>query len=199
MRNDSSGNDPRKLWQGQPTEPSTMTLERMRQKTQELHAKTRRALLGWMITPLLVAVLSGSIILQIHLQIHSGPVLHAVFAVAIAWSLAGPYFVSRGMWSATLPGGEAFNTGLESYRREVERRRSLSSRFLLWCLGPVALSLAALIASLLSVAIGKGMLLNMIPFAAVVVVWIVSVFVIRLRDRRELQREIDELNQIQQS
>ena len=34
----------------------------------------------------------------------------------------------------------------------------------------------------------------MIPFLALVVTWVVGVVVIRMRDQRELQREIDELN-----
>jgi len=34
----------------------------------------------------------------------------------------------------------------------------------------------------------------MIPFLTTVAIWVVSVFVIRMRDRRELQREIDELD-----
>jgi hypothetical protein len=45
----------------------------------------------------------------------------------------------------------------------------------------------------------KGTLLNMIPFLALVVIWIVSVFVIRMRDQRELQREIDDLNDIERA
>jgi hypothetical protein len=53
MRNDSIGNDPRTIWQNQPMEPSAMTLERIRQKVQELHAETRRQLLGSLIVPLL--------------------------------------------------------------------------------------------------------------------------------------------------
>jgi len=35
------------------------------------------------------------------------------------------------------------------------------------------------------------------PFLTLLVVWIVSWFVIRLRKQRELQREIDELNDIE--
>jgi Flp pilus assembly protein TadB len=195
MRNDSSRDDPRTIWQNQPTEPSIMTLEKIRQKTKELHAKTRRALLRGMTVPLLVAGISGWVIAQLH----GGPVLRAVFAFAIVWSLAGQYFLNRGMWSATLPGDAASSTGLESYRREVERRRYLSGRFLLWSLGPVVLAIATLIVPLLSLGIRKGMLLNMIPFLALVIIWIVSVFVIRMRDQRELQREIDELKDIERA
>jgi FtsH-binding integral membrane protein len=172
-----------------------MTLETIRQKTRELHVKTRRALLRGMTVPLLVTGIAGWIVAQLN----GGPVLRAIFVVAIAWSLAGQYFLNRGMWSAAQPGDAPLSTGLESYRREVERRRYLSGRFLLWSLGPVVLALAALIAPLLSLGIRKGMLLNMIPFLALLVIWLVSVFVIRMRDRRELQREIDDLNALERA
>ncbi len=149
MRNDSSGNDPRTIWQNQPTEPSIMTMEKIREK------------------------------------------------IAIAWSLAGQYFLKRGVWSATLPRDAALSTGLESYRREVERRRYISGHFLLWSLAPVVLALATFIVPLLNLGIRKEMLFNMIPFLVLSVLWIAGVFVIRVRDQRELQREIDELNDIE--
>jgi hypothetical protein len=131
-----------------------------------------------------------------------GPVLRAIFGFAIAWSVAGQYFINRGMWSAMLPEVAALSTGLESYRREVERRRYLSGRVLLWSFGPVVLSIATLIALIMSFGIRQGMLLkgtllNMIPFLTLVVLWLVGVFVIRMREQRELQREIDELNEIE--
>ena len=42
--------------------------------------------------------------------------------------------------------------------------------------------------------LGNGLAFNMIPFLALVVTWVVGVVVIRMRDQRELQREIDELD-----
>jgi hypothetical protein len=176
-----------------------MTLEKIRQKTQELHAKTRRGLLGGIAVSLLIAGIS-----VYGIALGDGTLVRAVFAFAIAWSLAGQYFVNRGMWPATTPGDAALNTGIESYRREVERRRYLSARFLLWSFGPVVLAIAALIVLLLSFGIRRGMLLkgtlfHMIPFLAMLAIWIVGVFVMRMRDRRELQREIDELNDIERA
>jgi hypothetical protein len=194
MRNDSSGNDPRIIWQNQPTEPSIMTLEKIRQKTQELHAKTRKELLRRISVSLGLVVLSGYGIAWF-----DGLALRAALACAIAWSLAGQYFFNRGMWSATLPGNAPFSTGIESYRREVERRRYLSRRFLLWSLGPVLLALATSIVPLLSLGIRKGMLLNMIPFLALVVIWAVSVLVLRMRDQRALRREMNELDDIERA
>jgi len=199
MRNDSSGNDPRTIWQNQPTEPSAMTLEKIRPKVRELHAKTRRQLLGNLVLPFIVIALCGFGIKHFH-----HPALRSLFAFAIVWSLAGLYFLNRGMWSAMLPGEAALSTGLESYRREVERRRSFSGRLMLWGFGPVIFAIATLIAVILSLGIGSGMLLKgallkMSPFLTLTVIWIVSFFVIRMRQQRELQREIDELDAIERA
>jgi len=169
-----------------------MTLEKIRQKTHGLHAKTRQKLLGGIAVSLLVVCISGYGIAS-----GDGPVVRAVFAFAIAWSMAGQYFVNRGMWSAMPPQDAAMSTGLESYRREVERRRYISGHFLLWSLAPVVLALATFIVPLLDLGTRKGMLFNMMPFLVLSVIWIVGVFVIRVRDQRELQREIDELNDIE--
>lgn len=54
-------------------------------------------------------------------------------------------------------------------------------------------SFATFIVPLLS----GGYLRKMIPFLTLVIGWIVSVFAIRMRDQRELQREIDELDHLE--
>jgi hypothetical protein len=174
-----------------------MTLEEIRQKVRELHAKTRRELLGNLLAPFIVVAFCSFGIKHFH-----HPVLRSVFAFAIAWSLAGLYFLNRGMWSAMLPGDAALNTGLESYRREVERRRSLSGRFMVWRFGPVVFAIATLIMLILSLGMGSGMslegtLLKMTPFLTLLVIWLAGVFVIRMRQQRELRREIDHLNDIE--
>jgi hypothetical protein len=194
MRDDSL-NDLRTIWQNQPAEPSVMTSERIRQKTHELNTKTGQALFGRIATALLMIGIAGYGIATSDI-----PVLRAVFACAIAWSMAGQYFVNRSMRLPTTPGEAGLRPSLESYRQEVERRRNLSSRFLLWSLGPIMLTIAAFIALILSFGIRNpamvptGALFKMIPFLTTVAIWVVSVFVIRMRDRRELQREIDELD-----
>ena len=199
MRNDSSGNDPRTIWQNQPTEPSAMTLEKIRQKTQELHAKTRQELIKSVAGPLVVVAICGFAIR------FPDPLLRAILAFAIAWSLTGQYFLNRGMWSARLPGDAALSTGIESYRREVERRRFLFGRFMLWQFGPMVFAIAILVTLITNLGIRnrglllKGALLNMSPFLALLVIWVAAVFVIRMRQQRELQREIDELNDMERA
>jgi hypothetical protein len=193
MGTDYSGNDPRTIWQNQPTEPSTMTLEKIRHKVRELHAKTRRQLLGNLAVPIIVVAFYGFAIKQFH-----DPMLGSLFVFPFAWSLAGLYFLNRGMWSAAMPGDAALSTGLEFYRREIERRRYLFRRLLLWSFGPVLLTIGAFILVLVIQA-GDRIFPNAIPFMALVVIWIGAYFVIRMREQRELQREIAELNDIEKA
>jgi uncharacterized membrane protein YhaH (DUF805 family) len=125
-------------------------------------------------------------------------VLQPLFAFAVAWGLAGSYFLNRGMWSAVMPGDLGHNTGLEACRLEVERQRDLVRRSLVWSFGPIMLATATFVLALALVSTRKrDIFLNGYPFLIVLVVWIVSWFVIRSREQRELQREIDELRDIE--
>jgi hypothetical protein len=193
VENDSSENDPRKIWQDQPKEISTVTLKMIRMKVHDLHRKTRRNLWGIWAGPLAVGFLAA-----FGIKTANGlfPILEAAFAFAIAWSLAGVYFFNRGMRSEAMPGDAALSTGLEFYRREIERHRALFGRILLWQFGPIVLALAAFI--LLAVIIVGGKIFpNGMPFLILVAIWIGAYFVIRRAAWRDLQREIDDLKDIE--
>jgi hypothetical protein len=199
MGNDSGSfdrekNDLRNIWQSQPTEPSTMTLLLIRNKTRELHARTRGDLLRAIAAPVMVAVLGG-----FGLRFRD-PVLQALYGFAIAWSLAGLYFLHRGMWSPAAPADAALNTGLEYYRREIERRRFLFQRVMQWGIGPVLLVIATWIFSAWKIGIlNPATLPKAAPFLTLMVIWTGSVFFVRMRQQRELQREIEQLNEIERA
>ena len=95
-----------------------------------------------------------------------------------------------------MPGDAALSTGLQSYRREIARRRDLFQRVLLWSFAPVLLAIGTFVVALAKVS-DRGIFPNALPFMTLVVIWIVAFFVIRMREQRELQREIDELNEIE--
>jgi hypothetical protein len=171
-----------------------MTLEKIQRKVRELRAKTRRQLLGTLAAPL-AAVFFYAFSLQ-QFRLMQG-LLHPPFAFALAWSLVGLYFLNRGMWSAVMPADAGFTTGLEFCRREIERRRYLLRRVLLWSLAPVLLAIATFILALVLVGSGDhGIFPNALPFLTLVVLWIVGYFIVRFREQRELQHEIDELDAI---
>ena len=97
-----------------------------------------------------------------------------------------------------MPGDAGLSTGLEFCRREIERRRHLLRRVLLWSFGPVLLAIGTFILALAMVGgRDRGIFPNAMPFMTLVVIWIARYFVIRMREQRELQREIDKLSDIE--
>jgi hypothetical protein len=61
--------------------------------------------------------------------------------------------------------------------------------------GSVVLALATFVVPLLKLGIRKGTFLNMITFSTVLVVC--SIFIVRLRQQRDLREEIDDLIEIE--
>ncbi|HLK67397.1 MAG TPA: hypothetical protein VKU19_28370 [Bryobacteraceae bacterium] len=194
MRNDPSRDELKNTWQNQATEIPTMTLKLIQSKARGLRAKTRKQLLGTLAGPAATAAFYVMGIREFP-TLETTPQL--LFGFACGWSLAGLYFLNRGMWSAAMPGDAGLSTGLEFCRQELERRRRLLSRILIWSFGPVLLAIATFILALAMMGTtGRGILPNGLPFLVLVAVWIVSYFAIRLRDQRELKHEIDELSDI---
>jgi hypothetical protein len=193
MRHDFDDRDLRRAWQNQRIEVSKMTSEMIREKGRTLHRKTRRQLLGTLAGPLIVAFFY-------FFGFRQFPdlkwVLQVLFAVALVWSVVGLYFLNRGKWSAAMPGDGGLSAGVEFCRREIERRRDYFRGVLLWSFGPVLLTIGTFILAV-AMAAGKGIFPNGVPFLLMVVVWIVAYFVIRMREQRELQREIDDLDEIE--
>jgi hypothetical protein len=180
------------IWQSQPTGTSTMTMKLIRSKARDLQAKTRRQLLGTVAAPLAAAFLYAFAIREFPALEH---LLHPLFAFTLVWGLVGLYFLNRGMWSTVMPGDAGLSTGLEFCRGEIERRRHLLRRVLLWSLGPVLLAIGTFILALAMMGTKeRGLFPNGLPFLALVVVWILGYFVMRAMEQRELKRELDELN-----
>jgi MFS family permease len=195
MENDSPENGVRTIWLNQPTEKPTMISKLIEQRSRKLRAKTRSGLLGTVGGPL-----TAGIFYAYSMRAFPGlrQVLQPPFAFAFAWGLAGLYFLNRGMWSAVLPGDLGLNTGLEVCRLEVERQRDLQRRSLVWSFGPAMLATATFVLALALVPpVARRVIPNGLPLLIVLVFPIVSFFVIRSREQRELQRELDELKDIE--
>jgi hypothetical protein len=193
MANDPSESDPKTIWQGQAREVSTVTLEKIRRRAEELQTKTRRERLGSIAGPLTTVAFSA-----FGIALGYNPVQRVVFAIAVAWSLAGMYVLNRGMWQGRLPQDAALATGLEFCRREIGRGIYVQRQFLVWVFAPIILAVGALVVPELANGFrAGGMLANSIPFFSLFALWVILVFVIRRVRWRKLQREIDELNDIE--
>ena len=172
-----------------------MTLETIRQKASESRSKTRRELFGSIVMALIVVAISVFGILH-----GSNTGIRVVFVLAIVWALAGQILLHRGMWPANLPVEATINTGLEFYQQQIERQQNLVRRVLEWSFGPVILSIGNLIVMLVEIARGRSLRITAVmPFATLVVIWIIAFFVFRSRDQRKLRSEIDELRHIEKA
>jgi hypothetical protein len=195
MQNDSPGNGVRTIWLNQPTEKPTMISKLIEKRSRKLRANTRRKLIGTVAGPLVAGILYVYSMKEFPAQ---RQVLQPSLAFAVAWGLAGLYFLNRGMWSTVMPGDVGLNTGLEICRLEIERQRDLVRRLLVWSFGPAMLAIATFVLALAMVSTReRGIIPNGVPFLVLMVVWIVSWFVLRLNEKRGLQREIDELKEIE--
>jgi hypothetical protein len=197
MGSERPPDDLKAIWQNQPTENSAMTLKLIQSKARELHARTRRRLLGTVAGPLAAAFLYGFARVEFPSLAYR---LHALFALALAWSIAGLYFLNRGMWPGVAPGDGGLSTGLEYCRDEIARRRSLLQRLLLWSLAPVLLALGTFIFALAIVGTrDRALFPNGLPFLVLVAVWIAGYFAMRVREQHELKREMDALSDLERN
>jgi Na+/melibiose symporter-like transporter len=192
MPDDSPNDSPQNIWQNQPVEAATMTLEMIRQKARQHRSKTRRELFASIAVVLIVVATSVFGIL------HGSVGLRLVFSIAILWVLSGQIFLHRGMWQPGLPADATLSTGLEFYRRELKRQQDLIRRILRWTFGPVILSVGTLIVVLIEMARGWSKPISaIIPFTTLFVIWIILFFVLRSRNRRKIQREIEQLRNVE--
>jgi Na+/melibiose symporter-like transporter len=193
MPDDSPNDTLQKIWQNQPMEAPTMTLEMIRGKAREYRSRTRRELFASIAVVLIVVATSVFGILH-----GPGGGVRLLFSLAIFWVLAGQIFLHRGMWQPGLPVDATLSTGLEFYRRELEQQQDLIRRILRWTFGPVILSVGTLIVVLIEMARGWSKPISAImPFTTLFVIWIILFFMLRSRNRRKIQREIEQLRNVE--
>lgn len=181
------------IWQSQPTEEPTMTMEMIHQKAREYQSKTRRELLGNTASALFVAAFSAFGILRAH-----DPGVRLVFALAVAWAAAGQSILHRDMWSTTPPASATPDTGLEFYRQVLKRSGHLLHSTLLWSFGPLVLSVVTFVLWLIGIARKLGIHAGYVmPFCTLFAIWIILFFVVRSRGLRKLRQEINQLNDVE--
>lgn len=178
-------NDPKTIWKNQRTESTQMSLEQIRAKARELHAKTRRDLQANTAVPIFAAGLCG-----IGVWVKDDSIQLGLAAIGIAWALAGAVAVNRDLRLDAFPQDAPAAKGLDYYKSLVERRRVLFVRSLTWSIGPMVFAIAAFLASTVS----SGQLsVKVLPFALLALSWTVAVLVIRSRRLSEMRSELQSL------
>ena len=189
MSDQTGANELGAIWRDQPEERSKVDLEQiLKRRTEELYSSTRSEILMSIGAALLfICVVAWRL----------GPAddrLEQVgFAAILVWVVISLYwFRYRIRRRPSRPDAPAA-AGLEYYRGELERRRDHLKNEWLWH-GPLFLACVTLVAILTGrVFSGYQPMRNVLPLLALLAVWTGFGFWRRLRQAKELQREIDEL------
>lgn len=171
-----------------------MTLQLIQQKSRYLRIRTREKLIGSVAAPFAVGMIyvysvNAFAPLQQHLQL--------MLAFALIWSLIGVYFLQRGMWSEVTPTDAGLSSGLMFCRQEINRQRELVNRVLLWTFGPILAAVGTIIFGLTTVSTDRGTFRNGLPFIIAMLIGIAGRFTVDFREQRGLQREIEDLNDLE--
>jgi hypothetical protein len=182
--------DPQKIWQEQPTEAIEMSLEEIRRKAHQFHARSRwKALMA-----IVIGIVLGGVFAAVSAKAQY-LVLRIGWGILSLWGLYAAWKAYKWVWPSNLAEDAALSTSLEFYRNELERRRDYTRH--IWrnsALWLCFVGLAFLVLPVLGMAVkNPRLLLNAIPFFVLLAAWFVAFVFLRRRDQRMLQREIDEL------
>jgi Flp pilus assembly protein TadB len=183
--------DPRRLWQKQPTEEFRMSENELRRRTESRRERARQRALLSMVFGLVLAVLFGFAAAR-----PAPPVTRAGWILVSLWSLYFAYHVRRWQWPRDPVPPDA---SLQYYRRELEQRMDYSRHLWVRTALPVCfLGLAlVLVPPLAGVLKRPGILLNAAPVLVLLAVWAVLFRRQRRMDRQRLQRELAEIEALE--
>ena len=169
-----------------------MTLEQIvNRRAEELYSSTRSEILMSVGAALLFVA-----VMVLRLAPTRDRLLELGLAAVVVWAAISLYWFRRQIWRREpLPPDAAAASGVEYYHRELERRRDHLRNAWLWH-GPLFLACLILVAILTGRAyLGLDRLRSVLPLLALLAVWTGFGVRRRLRQARELQREIDEMGQ----
>src|SRR5262245_9699493 len=188
MSEESKARDVGAVWRDQPEEKLSIVPERfVNRRTRDLSTSTRSEILASIGAALFFAAVIGWRFASVQARI---PQLG--FIAVMAWVLISLYWFRDRIWRKE-PRDALAVTGLEYYRKELERRRDHLRSSWIWY-GPLFLAFLTLIA----ISTGQASLLiqpwrNVAPLVVLLAVWTGFGLGRRRRHANELQREIDEI------
>ncbi len=177
------------VWKNQPEEETAVYAHRIVQRRiLELDAGTRSEILVSAGAALLFA---GAMLLRVGFT--GGPVVSAGIAALAVWGAVSVCVFLRHIARTSSQPAAAADACLEYYRRELERRRDHLRNTWIWH-APVVLACLTLAGVLTAHSfLGFERWRSALPLVAVLALWIGFGIRRRLRQARELQREIDEI------
>jgi hypothetical protein len=116
-----------------------------------------------------------------------------VFAICMAWAVSG-WLISIGVHlRAGSPPAPTPTDGLRFYRQELERRQHLFRRFSASFLAPAVLAMISWILMMSGLARKLHLRVTFAPVCTLLVLWILGIFILRMRTQEELKKELAEL------
>jgi hypothetical protein len=183
-------NDPRNIWQNQPTEAFKMSADELNRKAHQRQRRARFEAIYSIIIGLILCVFFARTIARTHEALS-----RMGLGLLSLWSIYFAYQAYKWIWPGRLGPDATASTTLHSYRSELEKRRDYGRHIwrragLTFCFLGVALFLApGLIKSLEA----PRLLVNAAPVFVLLVIWLAVFFPMRKRNQRKLQQEIQEL------
>lgn len=193
MPDERKGADPRSAWRNQPVEKLEVSLQHfVRRRALELSTRTRTDIITSIAAALFVL---GFMIWRLNAA--QDRLQQLGLALVVVWVAVTIYRFRKRIWrSVGLPPELIASTSLDYYRRELQARRDHLRNTWLWQ-GPLLLALVLLCIILFGKAMPQpGRLLNVLPFLIMLAVWVAFGIAARRHQDRELQREIEEIEQL---
>jgi hypothetical protein len=190
MPEDSKLKDPGAIWQDQPAEKLPVSLEQlMNRRARELHSGTRAET----VMSIVAAVFFAAIVAWRLAWARNG-FQEVGLAAVVVWVLISMYWFRDRIRRAGPPPGDALAaTGLEYYRKELERRRDHLRNEWLWH-GPLVLACLILVGVVAGRAFqGLERLENAAPLILLLILWTGFSIRRRLRQASEVQQELDRI------
>ena len=181
--------EPAALWKAQPEEKLAVNLQEIvDRRTRELHASTRSEILMSIGSAVLFAVVIAWRFAQ-----YGDRLLDIGLAGVIVWAAISLAWFRGWIWGQPARPDAAAATGSDYYRKELKRRRDHLRNEWLWH-GPLFLACLILVWILTGRDyLGFDRFTTALPLLVLLALWTLFGIWRRLRQAREIQREIDEL------
>ena len=185
--------DPQKIWQRQPTETTPMTLEDIRRKIHSLENRQRAAAIVWISIALALLFPFTRLFLKT-----PGLTSRLGLGVLMCWAVFGSWQAYRYLWPRGFLTDGNFRASLDFYRAQLEKKRDHNRHVwrrtrMNWCFVGLALFIGP---GLISALGQPGTLSRAFPFFVLLGLWLALYFIMEKRTERQLQHEIDQLNQL---
>ena len=184
-------NDPQNIWKNQPTEPFTMSANELCRKAQQHERKARFEALYSIIAGLILFVFFAWRFVEPYEVVPRMGV-----GLLSLWGIYYAYQAYKWIWPGRLTPDATFDTTLQSYRSELEKRRDYGRH--IWRRAGLTFGVLGVAMIIVPALIGvAGHPRDTLPFFVLLAIWLAVILRLRKRNRGKLQQEIEELRALE--